>query len=223
LPAEQVGLLRAQLAKLRGEVQFVDPEVKKLQHTIEESVASAGVKALDSLATAIGNVVTGTESIGQGFRDAGIIALQFFADVLKGVAETIAKQQILIAVEAISKALMAHGGGVVGNPSAISRPVDPAWFIGAPRYHDGAVVGLSADEQAAVLKKGEEVLTREDPRNVLNGGRRSAGGGGGPTNIRNVLVLDNGLIPQAMQSSEGERVTMAHIKKNIATVRQLVG
>jgi hypothetical protein len=209
------------LAKLRGEVQYVDPEFKKLKTTIENSIANSAVKALDTMATAVGNVVAGTESIGQGFRDAGIAALQFLADVLKAVAEEIAKEQILIAVKAFSKSLGYHGGGVVGNPNAMSRPVDPAWFVGAPRYHDGAVVGLSSDEQTAILKKGEEVLTRDDPRNILNAARRPAGGGG-PTSIRNVLVLDNDLIPQAMQSSSGEAVTMAHIKKNVATIRQLV-
>lgn len=222
LPVEQVALLRAELAKLRTEVAYTDPTFKKLKTSIEQSVANSAVKAIDTLTTSIGNVIAGTETIAQGFRDAGIAAAQFVADVLKGVAQEIIKEQILIQVKAASKALGFHGGGVVGSPSSgMTRAVDPSWFVAAPRYHDGAVVGLGADEQAAILKKGEEVLTRQDPRNVLNSGTK-AGAASGPTNIRSVLVLDNGLIPQAMQSSDGEAVTMSHIKKNVSTIRQMV-
>lgn len=61
-----------------------------------------------------------------------------------------------------------HSGGVVGQRAAM-RAVDPRVFAGAPRYHGG---GLVANERPAVLQLGEEVLTRNDPRHVANGGGR---------------------------------------------------
>jgi phage-related minor tail protein len=64
-----------------------------------------------------------------------------------------------------------HSGGVVGGGvSAMSRAVSPAIFGMATRYHTGGIAGLKPDEVPAVLRKGEEVLTADDPRHRNNGG-----------------------------------------------------
>src|SRR5690606_30695029 len=101
-------------------------------------------------------------------------------------------------------------GGVVGSAPLMSRSgLSPAIFAGAPRYHTGTVVGLRSDEQAAILQKGEEVLAKNNPRNILNGGAAANGNSGaksGDTGISQVLVLDPDLIPQAMSGSAGRRV-----------------
>lgn len=113
--------------------------------------------------------------------------------------------------------MVMHNGGVVGA----ARPTftGPAeWFANAPRYHGGGMVGLRPDEQAAVLQKGEEVLSKDSPRNILNGGGR----GTDAVNIRNVLVFDESAVAGALASSAGERVVMEHIKRNASSVRQLV-
>lgn len=47
-----------------------------------------------------------------------------------------------------------HTGGVVGEPAPM-RLVDASLFYGAPRYHGG----LGSDEFAAILQRGERVLT----------------------------------------------------------------
>ena len=62
-----------------------------------------------------------------------------------------------------------HAGGVVGAVAA-SRTVSPLAFVRAPRYHSGGVLGLKPDEVPAILQRGEEVLTRGDPRHRDNGG-----------------------------------------------------
>lgn len=64
-----------------------------------------------------------------------------------------------------------HSGGVVGGGRRSGRMIDPSAWINAPRFHSGGVAG---DEIAAVLKRGEEVLTADDPRHVKNA---AAGGG----------------------------------------------
>ena len=51
------------------------------------------------------------------------------------------------------------------------------------QFHEGGLPGLKPGEVAAVLQKGEEVLTADDPRHVGNGG----GGGGGNTRIINAI------------------------------------
>jgi hypothetical protein len=43
-------------------------------------------------------------------------------------------------------------------------------FTGAPRLHDGGVLGLRSNEVPAILERGEEVLTRDDPRHRMNAG-----------------------------------------------------
>lgn len=61
---------------------------------------------------------------------------------------------------------MFHDGGVVGAGGG-ARMVHPAYFERAPRYHRG---GIAGDEVPAVLRRNEEVITRNDPRHRYNGG-----------------------------------------------------
>ena len=69
-----------------------------------------------------------------------------------------------------------------------------------------------------MLEKNEEVLTRDDPRHVLNGGGQSADAG-----VRVVLVDDRSRVPQAMASAEGEKVTVQNIRANIPTIKSMLG
>lgn len=52
-----------------------------------------------------------------------------------------------------------HGGGraSAGTP----RAIDPAWFLDAPRFHDGRIPGLAAGEIPAILRNDEFVFTPE--------------------------------------------------------------
>ncbi|MEX6725160.1 phage tail tape measure C-terminal domain-containing protein [Parapedomonas caeni] len=52
-----------------------------------------------------------------------------------------------------------HQGGVAGGP-AQQRLVPAFAFVGAPRFHDGGLAGLRADEVPAILQRGEMVLSR---------------------------------------------------------------
>jgi hypothetical protein len=83
---------------------------------------------------------------------------------------------------------------------------------------------LRPDEEAAVLHRGEEVLTADDPRNMLNmiKSNGSGSGSGAEVGIRNVLVMDPAAIPEALAGADGERVLINFIKKNSATIRQIV-
>ena len=120
-------------------------------------------------------------------------------------------------------AAVAHEGGVVGSSALPVRSAPGGWFAGAPRYHTGGTVGLAANEQAAILQKGEEVLTADNPRNIVNLTRNETHHEQPrDINIRNILVADPDLVPSHMGSARGEKVIMSVLTKNVATVRQLV-
>ena len=110
-----------------------------------------------------------------------------------------------------------HRGGIAGTNSGMSRKVNPMLFAGAPRYHGGGIAGLQPDEVPAVLEKGEEVLTANDPRHRDN--QAGAEGAGGGTRILN--ILDPDLAKDFMESSAGEKVIMNHIRNNAGLVSQI--
>lgn len=108
----------------------------------------------------------------------------------------------------------------MGQSRTFTRSVAADVFTNAVRYHTGGIVGLAPNEVPAVLQKNEEVLTRDDPRHVLNGGKAAAAAPTDGAGNRFVLVDDRARVPEAMASSEGEKVTLVHLKKNIATLKQ---
>ena len=61
-----------------------------------------------------------------------------------------------------------HDGGLVGLAPSHVRGVAYAAFQGAPQYHSGGMLGLRPDEVPFVGLRGEEVLTRSDPRHRWN-------------------------------------------------------
>jgi hypothetical protein len=63
-----------------------------------------------------------------------------------------------------------HSGGIVGGP-AVMRHLPLSVFNNARRMHRG---GIASNEVPTILEKGEEVLTRADPRHRRNGGSMPA-------------------------------------------------
>lgn len=188
--------------------------------------------ALDSLGGSLVDMMSGQKSVGEGFQDMATAALGFFAGFMRDIALAIAKMYILKAIQAAiggpaGAAIggVAHDGGIVGSLNR-SRAVSPAWFTAAPRYHTGGIVGLAPDEYPAILQKGEEVLKASDSRNILNGGAAAGGGTGdasaGGAGVRFVLVDERSKVPEAMNSSEGDRVIVQSLKRNAATIKQLL-
>ena len=62
-----------------------------------------------------------------------------------------------------------HSGRYPGQPGG-SRQADPAWFIGAPRYHNGRIPGLAPDEEPAIVRRNEPIFrSMEHARQVVGG------------------------------------------------------
>jgi len=86
-----------------------------------------------------------------------------------------------------------HTGGIAGSGSGSSRNVSPLVFSSAPRYHNGGIPGLRSNEVPTILEKGEEVLTRNDPRHILNQS-------GGSQNVK-VELINKGSPSEATQAN----------------------
>lgn len=198
--------------------------------------ASTLTNAFDTFAS---EVAKGTK-VGEAAR---IAFLKFASDFLKQIAHMILQQAILNALKAafpsftgaggltgmaqgVGTAGVAHEGGVVGSLTR-SRSVDPAIFIGAKRFHTGGFPGLAANEIPAILQKGEEVLTRADPRNRLNGGvgvpmAAGAAAGGAKTTIINAIDGAS-LVEQALGTRAGEKVILNWMQANKGAVKNAIG
>lgn len=113
-----------------------------------------------------------------------------------------------------------HDGGVVGQ-SARTITVNPLAFASAVRYHTGGIAGLQSNEVPAVLQKGEEVLTRNDPRHRNNGGGSASNNSGG--NFTSIVVMDPNFVPDAMSGQSGSKIVIQIIRDNADAIRQIIG
>lgn len=209
---DEEAVQRLQILKVN--VGEVADEWDKMRDSAKESFASG-------LSDGISDFIQGTKSAKEAFRG-------FAADFLSQIARMILKQAIL---NAISGGFggggsfgVAHTGGRVGLTAFPRRQVSAGLFANAPRYHSGGVVGLRADEQPSILQKGEEVLSKSDPRNVMNGGGNGGGGGGG--NIQQTLVatLDPDSVIQHSKNSGGLKTAVFDIlAENPGETKQLIG
>lgn len=209
-----------------------------LDKVIVGSVAGNGVSAFEALATSIAEVAYGTQSISEGFKGALSAVGMFFAQLLRDIATAIIRQMILnTLVKAMGAssgmggaataaggtaagATVFHTGGIVGKGRNVMREVPREAFANAVRYHTGGLAGFAPNEVPAILEKNEEVLRRDDPRHVLNGGKSAGSGEGGvDAGTRVVVVDDRKSVPEAMNSSSGEKVIMAAIKNNLPTIK----
>lgn len=118
---------------------------------------------------------------------------------------------------------MMHSGGRVGSGGGLTKRVHPGVFANAPRYHNGTTgAGLKPNEVPTILEKGETVRTQAQERAIQQALSGANAGGGGSMNLRQVLVLDPDLVPQAMQSAPGEKAMMTFVRNNASTIRQII-
>jgi hypothetical protein len=221
--------ITARIQLMRAQVVYVSEDTARLRAAIQDSFVKGLGQALDTVAQSVGNLIAGIGSMRDVFRSVGRAVLDFFSMFLRSIAQAIIQTYALAAAQALLRSIgigasvgVAHSGGIVGSVGR-RRDADASWFVGAPTYHKGGIVGLAPNEQAAILQRGEEVLTRDDPRHILNGGTRGAGGEStGSTPIRNVLVLDPNEVANVMAGPSGERVMLNFIRTNAPTVKELL-
>jgi tape measure domain-containing protein len=107
-----------------------------------------------------------------------------------------------------------HSGGIAGVDGT-SRTVAASIFAGARRFHSGGLPGLRRNEVATILERGEEVLTRNDPRHVMNGGAGAAPS----VKLTNVNVFDPAdAFAAGLNSTVGGRTLFNFVRNNKAAM-----
>lgn len=188
-----------------------------IEASFAQVATSQGVDALTNLFT---DLASNSKSAGDALRDFARGFAQSMAQVAARALATYLVLQLLDTIyPGLGKAAAAsmsvgvkHAGGVIGQGGP-TRRVNPLVFAGAPRYHDGGIVGLKPDERPAILQTGERVLSR-----AQNAAYQNGQGQGGGTRIIN--VIDPGLVQDYMTSASGERTILNVIERNAGTVRQ---
>jgi hypothetical protein len=87
-------------------------------------------------------------------------------------------------------------------------------------YHTGGIAGLAPDEVSATLKKGEEIMTEEDPRHRSNLGGASSSGKG--ERLTQVLAIGEKQVTD-MLNRYGKGAMLTHIKSEAPTIRRMLG
>lgn len=224
------------LEQARNSGKALNEEFNRTGQIISRGIDQGIAQGFDALYDSLVNLVSKTGDLGDVFENAGRAMLGVIAQVLRELALMYVKEQALIAIQAIRIAMsggsgatfaspgvaVQHSGGLVGHsPNRTRRlALTPAAAL-APRYHSGGMPGLAPDEYLTILQKNEEVLAKSDPRNIMNankGQAQSADSG----NLRVVLVDDRSRVAEAMNSPEGGRVVVQHIKANLPSIRQML-
>lgn len=235
---ENLTNLVTKLGDMRAETGRTKNDVEVMKMTYDQLV-DGGVTAFDSLAQGIAGVATGAMSAKEAFANLGAAVAQWAAQALREIAKVILKQMISLAIQ---KALQSyfgggadvqmpsgadagqfgalfHTGGIVGGGKTAGKKVNPLVFNGAVRYHSGGIAGLAPNEVPAVLQKGEEVLTKNDPRHRNN---QSGNGGSEPLTIINTFdPMDT--LQKALASSKGRKILVQAVGREQKVIKRIAG
>lgn len=196
---------------------------------IARAFAGAAVNAFTNFINKVAAGKNVFKSLADGIRE-------FAASFIQSIAQMILQLLAYAAAVSILRALgvpvpgsigvgQNHTGGIAGGSAGgVRRNVSPAIFAGAMRYHTGGIVGLAADEQPAILRKGEEVLTESDPRHRFNGGGAAANDSGQSGNLTVINVADHDAAVQAaLRRPAGERLLMNFFQENKTAIKAALG
>ena len=234
---EEYSRIMAYIASINAGLVDLTGTFTTMDTTVVQGVLDGMSTALSTITSELANVVAGTQSLGGALQQAGVAVARFFADFLQKIAMAILQQMALNALagvgggiggaaSALGGVAAKHNGGIVGSKSTggmqTRSATSPSLFVGAPRFHDGGLPGLKSDEVPTILQKGEQVLSKNDPNNILN---QSKGGTSTQQQqaVRFVLVDDRTKVPEAMNTPEGETAVMQILQRNVLTLKNLVG
>jgi len=210
--------------------------VKDNLSSLGDLAAAKGAQIRDDFASGLGDAFG---EIVSGSKDAKTAMQDFFSSFLAQLAQMATQKAILSILDSVGETgkggffgalgglLSNHTGGLVGgNGSATRGGVSTAAFIGAPYHHNGGMVGLKPNEQPIIALKNEEVLTRNDPRHILNGGgKQKAPVVNVPAPVVNVMLNGDEMVASAMSrgSPVVVRATQKMMQQNANAFRQPKG
>lgn len=185
-------------------VEQLEQQIKALGTLQGEIEATARSSAVNSLAGALSDIVTGAKSGKEALLD---MVSSFTRAMLDVINRRLAEALIDQFAKAFSSTGSSgsggfwsslarvftttyHTGGVVGDGRPATRAVNPALFALAPRFHSG----LMPDEFPAILQRGETVRTARQERQL----RESMSVGG-------LSITNNVQVSGAQADDEGAR------------------
>lgn len=249
LTPEKFAQINAEIAAMRAGLTDVSGTFTEMDTTIVQGTLDGMGVALNSVVDSLAQVVAGTASWGDVFKNLGASIARFFADLMIKLAQAILTQMLLNAISGagwggISSAASSlggvassagtgavttmHNGGIVGDKSSgsgfQSRAGDVSWFRNAPRFHSGGLPGLRSDEIPAILQKGEQVLSKDDPDNLLNSGGRGANAMPNPTQLSVINTIDpESFVTEGLGTAGGSKAFLNLIRANKSTIKTLLG
>ena len=240
LTPENLGLLEpSQAEELKKKLQelgveasnFLDPVQAKVVE-LQNDIAGGLTSSISALAQGIAGAIQGFNSFGDAIKGAWNVFRNFIADFLVKIGEAIIQQMLLNALQqatagstsgfgkilnTVAGAMLGgnHSGGMVGQGARMHN-VNPAIFAAAQRYHTGGVVGLGADEVPIIAKRGEEVLTENDPRHRGNGGMAGQ-------QIKIVNAIDSAsVVQEGLRGDAGTRAILNVVRANKAAFKAAI-
>ena len=225
--------VRTETTHSKGEVE--------LMNTAYESLSNGAMTAFEGITSGLVGIATGAVSSREAFSNLGQAMAQWAAEALRHMAKVIIQQLISLAIQKALQsyfggggsdvqmpdtssfgqyASLFHTGGVVGRGKAGGKRVNPLVFEGAVRYHSGGIAGLAPNEVPAVLQKGEEVITKNDPRHRDNANSSSSN--------QQPLTVINTFDPVeamnlALSSSNGRKVLIRAMGREQRAVKRIGG
>ena len=139
------------LKELRHPLSDATRESQKSQRALlKQSEAQKLVNAgIGSLEKSLFSLATGSQNAGQSIAAFG---KSFLSDLLK----TTLRSSITSPLKNLFQ--VAHSGGIAGNARRTTLPF----------YHNGGIAGLRPDDIPLIAKRGEEIITQNDPRHRNN-------------------------------------------------------
>lgn len=229
-PEAQAAIEKLQVARLETQNFGTEAGNAYLQwNRVGDLFVNGLASAFDTFAKSVAE----GQSVGEAARDA---FLKFASDFLLQIARMIIQQAIFNALRSAFGGTSfgsligvgaAHTGGLIGSKRAGSgnqtRQVSPGAFAAARRMHSGGIVGLSPDEVPIIAQKGEEMLTRDDPRHMLNGG----GGGSGKSSDGGTTIINTfdpeEVMDRALSSRRGAKVLVNAIRGSRTEIKAAIG
>ena len=242
MTAEQFARINAEIATMRAGLQDIAGTYDQWDTMIVQGVLDGMSTGLNSIAHDLVEVFHGAMSIGDAFKNLGQVVQKFFADFLLQIAQAILQQMLLNALagagwggvssaatsmggvpSAAASVPVKHSGGIVGGRSNRTRDVSPNWFANAPRFHDGGLPGLKRDEVPTILQKGEQVLSKDDPNNILNGAGQQSSGPAQPMGVKIVNTFDaSDVESQGLSTAAGEQAVINVVRSNRSAIKNLL-
>lgn len=236
---EDYAALMAKIAQIRAGLNDVTGTFTQMDSTVVQGVLDGLATGLQSVTDSLVEVLSGTMSLQDAFRSLGATVTKFFADFLMKIAQAILQQMVLnslagfgggigAAAASLGGVAAKHNGGMVGSKTTGGQQrknsVSPSLFVGAPRFHDGGLPGLKSDEVPIIAQKGEQILSKDDPNNIMNQGSGSSSGSSNPQDIRIINAIDSAsVVAVGLNAPENSKMILNYIKANKQAVKQVLG